>query len=374
VTGIPPQLPTAQVMADMASKVLAALDDDQLATACFPFPGDEERRCFYWVPTDHGGLSLRACGDDARALIMQLVASGLSPAGFNTAAVIISLQHVLARAEGWLTLPNGRPARDPLEYQLSVFGEPSAGGSWAWRFGGHHLSLSYAVVDGTRVAPTPSFFGADPADSPIAGKALLRPLGRLEDLGRELVHALDEAQLAAAILAPSAPHDLVAGNQDLADGLWCVPAAGLFRAGDDWFVEMLTERHRRADEALGEGLDALRFTFAPRGVSATAMSAAQRQVLDALVASYLDRLPDDVAITEQAKVTAADSDLHFAWAGAVERGRPHYYRVQGRRVLLEYDNLDGNHIHSVWRDPLGDFGDDPLARHRAAAHRRASAT
>jgi Protein of unknown function (DUF3500) len=230
------------------------------------------------------------------------------------------------------------------------------------------LSLSYTVVDGARVAPTPSFFGADPADCPVVGGAMLRPLGRLEDLGRELVHSLDEVQLAAAVLAPQAPRGLVTGNQELADGLWIVPAAGLFRAGEDRLVEMLAEQHRRADEQLGDYLEVLRFTFAPKGIPATALRGDQRQVLGALVGSYLDRLPDDVADAEHAKVRAADSDLHFAWAGTLEPNQPHYYRVQGRRVLVEYDNLDGNHIHTVWRDPLGDFGDDPLARHRAAAH------
>jgi Protein of unknown function (DUF3500) len=367
---MPEPQPTAEIMADLASQIVAILDEDQRARACFPFPADEERRRFYWVPTDHGGLALRACGDEARALIMQLVAAGLSPAGFNTAAVIVSLQHLLSRVEGWQATDDGRQRRDPLEYQLSIFGEPGSGRSWAWRLGGHHLSLSYAVLDGTRVAPTPSFFGADPADSPLTGGALLRPLGRLEDLGRELVRSLDLAQVASAVLSPEAPHDLIAGNQELADGLWVVPAAGLFRAVDQSSISSLVERYRQADEALGEHLDALRFTFAPKGIPASALSSDQRQIFDALIASYLDRLPDDVADSEQAKVISSpENDLHFAWAGSFEPDRPHYYRVQGSRVLLEYENLNGNHIHSVWRDPFGDFGDDPLTQHRAAAHR-----
>jgi hypothetical protein len=159
----------------------------------------------------------------------------------------------------------------------------------------------------------------------------------------------------------------VAGNQDLADGLWATPAAGLFRAGEEWLVQMLADQHRRADEELGEHLDALRFTFMPKGVPATALTAEQHQILDALLAAYLDRLPDDVAATEKTKVDA-EVDLHFAWAGELEPGGPHYYRVQGRRVLVEYDNLNGNHIHSLWRDPLGDFGTDPLRDHRRIAH------
>ncbi len=360
--------PTAQLMADLATQVLAVLDDDQRRVACFAFPDDEERHRFYWVPTDHGGLSLRSCGDRARALIMQLVASGLSPAGFNTTSVIISLQHILSRAEGWRTLEDGRQRRDPLEYQLSIFGDPSPGGSWAWRLGGHHLSLSYAVVDGIRVAPTPSFFGADPADSPLAGGTFLRPLGPLEDLGRELIRSLDEGQLAAALLAPGAPHDLIAGNQELTEGLWPTPPAALFRVADEDLIQWLVGEHARTNDALGVGLDKLRFTFAPKGIPVTALVPDQRQVLDALIASYLARLPDDLADAEQEKLALPDSDLHFAWAGPLEPGRPHYYRMQGTRVLFEYDNLDGNHIHSLWRDPAGDFGDDPLTRHRATAH------
>ena len=138
--------PTALLMADAADRILAALDDEQRNVACFPFPDDKERRRFYWVPTDHGGLSLRSCGDSARALIMQLVASGLSPAGFNTAAVIISLQHVLSRVEGWRSNEEGRQRRDPLEYQLSIFGEPSPAKSWAWRLGGHQEPTSMVPV------------------------------------------------------------------------------------------------------------------------------------------------------------------------------------------------------------------------------------
>jgi Protein of unknown function (DUF3500) len=38
--------------------------------------------------------------------------------------------------------------------------------------------------------------------------------------------------------------------------------------------------------------------------------------------------------------------------------------------LVEYDNTqrEANHVHSVWRDPEGDFGADVLTRHDRAAH------
>jgi hypothetical protein len=64
-------------------------------------------------------------------------------------------------------------------------------------------------------------------------------------------------------------------------------------------------------------------------------------------------------------------NLWFAWAGGTERGERHYYRVQGPELLIEHDNTQsgGNHVHSVWRVPGGDFGDDLLAAHyRAEKH------
>ena len=97
----------------------------------------------------------------------------------------------------------------------------------------------------------------------------------------------------------------------------------------------------------------------------------QRDALSTLIGAYLDRLPDDAARTQHAAITDDPSGvLHFAWAGSTEPGRPHYYRVQGPRLLLEYDNAqrEANHIHTVWRDPMSDFGLDPLAAHYAAEH------
>ena len=60
--------------------------------------------------------------------------------------------------------------------------------------------------------------------------------------------------------------------------------------------------------------------------------------------------------------------MHLAWAGPTGLGEPHYYRLQGPRLLIEYDNTQrqANHAHSVWRDPEADFGYDVLGAHLAA--------
>ena len=77
----------------------------------------------------------------------------------------------------------------------------------------------------------------------------------------------------------------------------------------------------------------------------------------------------DIAADRLARITKAGVEkIAFAWAGEAERGRRHYYRVQGPTFLIEYDNTqnDANHIHSVWRDFEGDFGRDLLREHLKA--------
>ena len=55
--------------------------------------------------------------------------------------------------------------------------------------------------------------------------------------------------------------------------------------------------------------------------------------------------------------------IGFAWAGPIEPGQKHYYRVQGPTFLIEFDNTqnNGNHIHSVWRDFAGRLRPRPAA-------------
>jgi hypothetical protein len=49
--------------------------------------------------------------------------------------------------------------------------------------------------------------------------------------------------------------------------------------------------------------------------------------------------------------------------------------VHGPYCLIEYDNTqnDANHIHAVWRNAAHDWGEDILAAHYSAAHRRGPA-
>jgi hypothetical protein len=306
-------------MAEAAARWLASLDPAQRAKAAFGFPDDAERTRWYYTPTERGGLPLAEMGPTQQRLAHRLVASGLSEGGYATAATIMGLENVLDAKEGWRRGYDGRAVphrgRDPQLYFVSVFGDPGAG-SWGWRVGGHHVALNWTVVDG-RLSASPLFLGANPALTRLVGPGVLRPLAGEEDLGRALLAALAPDQRARAVVSEVAPDDILQRN--------------------------------RARVELGR----------PDGLAATAMLPQQRALLEGLVRHYLDRLPEAVAAAEAARVVGGSGDrLHFAWAGGAEPGQPHYYRVQGPRVLIEYDNVQNgvNHVHAVWRDPGGDFG------------------
>jgi hypothetical protein len=84
---------------------------------------------------------------------------------------------------------------------------------------------------------------------------------------------------------------------------------------------------------------------------------------------YTGRVPEELASAAADRYVGDQLDeVFFAWAGGTEPGQPHYYRLQGPRLLIEYDNTQRqvNHAHSVWRDPEGDFGLDVLAAHHVA--------
>jgi len=376
MTSVPRRAPgTAAAMAAAAGHLLDLLDDGQRQRAGLGFPGEPERSRWFYTPTDHGGLTLADCTPAQSQAALRLLATGLSPAGYAMAAAIMGHELVLERLEGWPAAPGWGRVRDPLHYAVTVFGDPGSG-EWAWRFAGHHVSLHYTIADGALAAPTPSFFGADPAEAALPGGGVLRPCAVLEDLGRELVRSLDESQAAAARLAPLPPPDIVTGNRAVVEeGLWVVRPHELFRDVEMIPAPMLDGLRTRlaADEqALGPAtIRALSWSATPAGVSWPQLRAGQREMLTALVGAYLDRLPDEAGAAEHAKITGDSAgQLHFAWAGSTERHRPHYYRIQGPRLLVEYDNTqrDANHAHSVWRDPVGDFGRDILADHYAASH------
>jgi hypothetical protein len=311
-------------MSTAAINFLASLTPEQKAQATFDFPS-EERTNWHFIPRPRKGLPIKDMAPEQRLLAQALVASGLSSRGYEKAVSIMSLDAVLKEMEKGKV---GGAVRDPDNYYVSIFGTPGGSAPWGWRFEGHHLSLNYTTAGDAAPAMTPSFFGTNPAEVKTGPRAGTRILAKEEDLARTLVKSLNEEQRKLAVLPVAAPKDIL-------------------------------NDPKRVDPT------------SPEGIAQSQLTKEQTDILVNLVKEYLFRCRPDVAAEDWGRVETAGLDkLHFAWAGGLERGEPHYYRVQGGHFVLEYDNTqnDANHVHSVWRDFDHDFGVDLLKAHLDAAH------
>lgn len=380
-----PTRQAAQRMADAAAAWVESLDDRQRRLGAWAWspradePAEAERLRWYYTPTDHGGLTLHGMRPDQQRAAMRLLSTGLSEAAYTTASTIMGLENVLDRTEDFGAGFARERGRDPGMYYLRVFGTPAPRGTWAWRFGGHHLSVHHLVVDGAVAAGTPCFLGADPAVSPLLGGAQLRPLGAVEDLARDLLHSLDPEQRSRAVLSATPPVDIVAGNRvRVTEGDRLIPLPDLWRGhftGEHAPIEArLWSMHNDLEAHLGvtdTDHEAVALTATPKGIAARDLSTAQRETLRAIVDVHVGRMPPGVREQETARFAGELlGDVHFAWAGGPRRGDPHYYRLQGPQILAEWDltQREANHAHSVWRDPGRDFGLDLLAAHYNAHH------
>jgi hypothetical protein len=329
---------SSAAMAAAASKFIASLTPEQRQQGAFAFESDE-RLHWHFIPTEmfpRKGLLVRAMNEAQRKLAHDLMKASLSQRGYMTASQIMDLENVLGAIER-AAREGGRGGeaaraleRDPEKYFFSIFGTPSTSSTWGWRVEGHHVSLHFTVVNGTLVAGSPTFFGSNPAEVREGPKKGLRILAAEEDAARALLGALDASQKTKAIIDGTAPGDM---------------------------VTMATVNIN---------------PLSPTGISYDAMTPAQRDLLMKLVDVYTGYMAADIAAERTARLKKAGVEkIAFAWAGETERGKKHYYRIQGPTFLVEYDNTqnDGNHIHSVWRDFDGDFGRDLLREHlRSVAH------
>lgn len=310
-------------MAPLANRFLETLTPEQRALAAREYD-DPARLDWHNIPKPtRKGLQLKDMSAEQRQFCEDLLRASLSESGFVAAQRIMALENNLR--EGERKLANG-PLRDPERYFLTIFGTPGPKGRWGWSFEGHHLSLNFAIEDGKVISSTPSFWGANPATVNVVieggPQKGIRTLANEEQLAFDLVNSLNDAQKAKAILAAKAPADYRAAGQP------------------------------RASQDPAEGL------------AVAEMTADQRKTLEALVRAYAAHWNAELADKELAAIEKAGwESIRFAWLGSTEPGVGHSYRVQGPSFVLELVNVQSgiegniaNHIHSVWRDPRGDFG------------------
>ncbi|MGC6425414.1 MAG: DUF3500 domain-containing protein [Akkermansiaceae bacterium] len=312
--------PVTAEMTNAAKTFLASLNDQQKKQAEFEFK-NEERENWHFVPMVRAGVRFGEMKAHQQHLAFGLLGTGLSQKGLLTATQIMTLEQILADRGG------DPEIRNTEKYYIAIFGEPSDEKTWGWRFEGHHLSLNFTVMN-NRVIGFPTFFGTNPAElkkGPLKG---MRPLGEIEDAARDLAIALKEH-----------------GNSPV--------------FSEEAVKEILSHQDRTAKSQKVQG------------VTSKKMTGEEVKQLLALIDEISAFLRKDIRSDKLRKIYSLQrKDLHFAWAGSLEKGKGHYFRIQGADFLIEYANTqnDANHAHLVWRDLKNDFGRDVLKQHYEKGH------
>jgi hypothetical protein len=313
----------SQNFSAIAKTFVATLDDSQKTLTLFPFESEERYNFHYFPIDDRKGLPLDKMTGKQKSLTMQLLSSCLTDNTVKKINDIIALEDILKVLEN-------RKAddhfRDPGKYHLAIFGEPGDKNIWGWRFEGHHVSFHFSSENNTLVAATPGFLGSNPAIVPDGAQKGKEVLKDEKVLAVKLLNSFSDEQRKTVVIASEAPGDII------------------------------TRIDRKA--MINE----------PAGITYAQMNDVQKKNFIALIELYVHRYKKSFAENMLKEIKDAGYDnLRFAWAGDTQTGtgHPHYYRIVGPTLIIEYDNTqnNANHVHTVVRDLLHDYGGDALLEH-----------
>jgi hypothetical protein len=316
---------TAQDLTSVANTFLNSLTADQKVKAQYSLD-DKERFNWNFVPVTRNGVCFRTFTSAQRTAALTFLKASLSEQGFKKANAVMELESILREVEGRALTDTHR---DPLNYYLTIFGEPSKDKPWGWRMEGHHVSINFASVNNELVSSTPSFFGSNPAIVQ-KGEAKGKEILKLEtDLGFELCNSFSAEQKKKVIFSETALPEIVMTNK------------------------------RKAQ------------LIEPFGLTYREMNEAQQKIFLRLLDVYVRNYQFDFSNRLMEKIIKAGiENLSFAWAGGLTAGIGNYYRIQGPMLLIEYDNTqnNANHIHTAVRDLTNDFAEDILREHYLKDH------
>ena len=325
---------TAQTVA--ATEVfLGTLDDAQREQASFDF--DDELKESNWsnLPAplvERSGVQLGDMTEEQRQAAFEVLEAALSQEGYEKTVGIMVSDQALANEGGGGDLQFGID-----NYVFTIFGTPSETEPWMLQFGGHHLALNLTVAGEDNVL-TPSFTGVQPSEytldeagdlrafepAGVLPTGTVRPMGDENDLAFELINALDPEQQEEAIL--------------------------------DYEV---------SDLVLGAGEDVR--VLEPEGLPAPGMTPDQQALLLDVVRQWAGIANEGAAEARMSEIEANLEETYFAWYGPTTNGEPVYYRITGPTLHIEFSHEDAPppggilHIHSVYRDPTNDYGEQSVA-------------
>ncbi len=261
------------------------------------------------------GLALEQMSPAQKDAALALLATGLSARGIEKAEHIMLQQDILRDEWG-----KGAADRNRERFSVMIFGTPSADAPWAWRWEGHHLSLSFTLVGDEIVSVTPSAFSSEPNTVPSGPHEGLVVLTEEEALARTLFTDLTDAQRGLALVNPNSP-----GN-------------------------ILTTNGRET-----------RYDGDTRGLPLAEMTATQRDLTLRLIEVYTwEPYAGTLGASVRQRTEAGIDSTRFIWAGADLSGSI-YYRLHSDTFLIEFATLRNQpqHLHAVYQDV-----ERTLGRHR----------
>jgi hypothetical protein len=319
-------------MREAATAFLNSLSDEQRTTTLFPLNANQRT---VWSNLPVGlvprvGVALGALGQEAKKRAHALMRASTSSQGYLKMTALMRHDSALHDLENGALKsdPNPRPGRQAIvdsmgvqDYWFAVFGNPAHDARWGWLITGHHLGATFTVAE-SRVTFTPLFVGAAPVEIDTGEYAGFKALSHEAIRGFELLRSLSSSQRQIAVQDKSF-NDVVAGvgRQESLTRYEGIAASDLDRMQQAMLWELVNEYVRNAD-------------FSP----------ADRQI-EAIKSAGLDT-------------------LYFSWRGPVDGPESRfYYRIHGPRILIEYADQGGNHVHTITRDPSNDYGTDWLGLH-----------
>lgn len=306
----------------------ASLSALQQSKALFSVDDDEWRKWMNQHFYIRQGVSFGEMTTAQRHAAMGLLQAGLSAKGLRQTQDIMRLNTTL-----------GELTKNPAEYgeglyYITMMGEPSSTEPWGWQLEGHHLIINYFVL-GDQVVMTPTFMGSEPRTANAGIHAGTTVLNAEESKGLAMINALNSKQQRQAILA--------------------TPKSRANNLAEAWRDNLIVEY---------------------AGISATAMTPAQRDRLLKLIGEHVGNMRDGHAKVKMTEVRRHLRSTYFAWVGDTAKDSVFYYRIQSPVILIEFDHqgpiaLPGdkqvptrNHVHSLVRTPNGnDYGKSLLKQH-----------
>jgi len=325
---------SARQMTEAAAEFLESLTPSQREAVSYSFTGENRTNWSNTPPYVHArpGVRLMDLTEAQRQAAHGLLRASTSSQGYQKIAGVIRLDRIHGDRELERLATHGpeegaRPYyQEEAEsfgsgsYAIAIFGRPESGDDWGWLIQGHHMGASFTVADG-QTGFTPLFLGATPLVLEHGIHAGWSALSHEVTRGVELMEALTPEQRSVAIASEEVPNDVLTGVG------------------------------RRENLSATEGLQA------------AAMTSAQQRLLRVLVEEYVRNSDFDAAEAQLTAIDAAGWDeLRFSWRGATDDAtKPFYYRVHGERILIELTQRP-NHIHTIVRDPVNDYGADWLGQ------------